>query len=241
MKQDIVNNIRSIGLLFGPDFFHILGYSDFEGSAFTHTVDVKILIADQMAFDSANPLYSFMVHPNWTLIPSNIFREEDSSLYLKLNTGFSESSEFTHEEIVSHSMVLVYERDQKNEEKSYQIKPNLQVKHLAASLIDRGKKISKDKNLLDIFIFQKVAYLFVWKSNSLLLGNGITVEDENDLLYFVMYTLNVLSISTTIYTDITGTGDLYMAAYDKLSAYMPNLSPSAQDDSKLATILSECA
>ncbi|MEM9053244.1 MAG: DUF3822 family protein [Bacteroidota bacterium] len=241
MKQENFENIQSIGLLVGPDFFHINCYSDLDGESYVGTIDGLTQPTNIPELSRANPLYSFSVHPNWTLIPSDIFREEDSPVYLKLNTGFIEGSAHGHDEVSGLAMTLVYEREHDLEEKSYQLKPSLQISHLAKSLISKIKRSSKGTDSLNIYLFDNVAYVFIWKSDSLLLGNSLMFETAEDLLYYIMYTLKQLEVSTNIQTDLVGAGKYVKPVKDELKKYLANLSEKEPSEADLAVILSECA
>ena len=223
MEPDILEHIQSIGLLIGPDFFHIYCYGDLDGKSYIKTIDAIAHPSNISELSEANPLYSFSVHPNWTLIPSDIFREEDSHLYLKLNTGFTEGAAFGHDEVSGLSMKLVYQRENELEEKSYQLNPSLQVGHLAKRVITRIRRSSKSTDSLHIYLFGKVAFVFIWRSESLLLGNSLNFETSEDLLYYIMYTLKQLDVPTTVQTELKGTGNHVKPLKGELKKYLTKI------------------
>ena len=110
------NNIETIGLLFEPNFFHIHCYSDLYGENFVKTVSCR---RDKhynfSELQSKNHLFATITNPNWTLVPTAIFREEDAKRYLELNSGYGGNSSLSYSALDGLGSTLIFERDEEAE------------------------------------------------------------------------------------------------------------------------------
>ncbi|MCZ4407382.1 DUF3822 family protein [Cryomorphaceae bacterium 1068] len=239
-------HFETIGLLFEPNFFQIYCYSDLEGDVFVKTISCKRNGQyDFSELKSKNHLFALSSQPHWTIVPTAVFREEDARGYLELTTGFEGKSLFSHSTLEGLESVLIYERDTEAEKLLSQIQPALEVKHLAGTLLEHGRrKVSESKgDLLQIQVLDQLALVTIFRQGSLLLANCIEINKSEDLIYYTFYTLKKLDISTEIRTEISGSGTIFSSVKKQAAKFLTNLNDSGKDSvsDQLAVIIAQCA
>lgn len=235
-------HIESIGLVLEPNFFRIHCYSDLEGANFVKTISCsRDRHHDFSELQSKNHLFALNCHPHWTIVPAAIFREEDMSRYLELNTGFTRGGLPTYSPLDGLESVLIYPSDEEAEKLVRQVQPALEIKHVENTLLEYGRrKVSEKKeDLLLIQVFDDLAMVNIFKEGSLLLANSIEVAKTEDLVYYVFYILKKLKISTGIQTELDGYGTLLPGITSQLSKFLTNFNKA--ESSHLAVIIPQCA
>jgi hypothetical protein len=121
--------------------------------------------------------------------------------------------------------------------------PAINVLHVAGALIEysRRKSLSLEGDLFRIEVFQDMAILCIISDGKLQLANSLDTVNAEDLIFYVLYTLNKLDISTEIQTEISGEQDTVMALVKELGKYMSNLHALGEDKpSILQEIIPRC-
>jgi len=238
--------IETIGLLFEPNFFRIHSYSDLDGTDFVKTVSCqRNKLYDFSELQSKNHLFATITHPHWTLVPTAIFREEDAKTYLELNTGYAGSSPLSYSALDGLESVLIYERDEEAEKLVSQIQPALETKHLAATLLEYGRRQVSEKrdDLLHVHVLDQLAIINIFHQGSLLLANSIEVDKAEDLIYYIFYTLKKLEIPIGIKSDFVGSGPILTSVKKQAVKFLTNVKDDEQikGGNQLAEIIPQCA
>jgi len=244
-QPSFTRKTNSFGLVFEPDLFDVYQYEDFEGRSFIGTERSKRFSLEKNgSLSEANPLFTFLTTPNWTLIPSSVFREEDKQTYLKLNTSFEEENECLHEEITALGVVLIYENDTKATRLVEERFPGLAIQHVAVPFILHSRERGKEKggNTLNIWAFENYAKVMVSRDGEILLANCVSSNQSVDIVYFILYALKQLDIPNSVDTEMHGTGSIAKSTAEELSKYLSHFHWHGKQSSlDLSKILSPCA
>lgn len=217
-------DIQSIGLIFEPNFFTAYFYGD---------LDPKIPLAYR-SFDSTVPLqsseikalkpvYALTFNGDYTLVPQQVFNDDDAGKYLNFNTSAS-ANEAEWNRIIGLESVLIYKRDEKSEGTVERIFPSLRVKHGIGALLEYCRQSQTGAH--EVFLNQSddVFDLVIFGKSTLLFANSIQAGHPEDVRYFLLYTLKLLGLKTEIKINLLGASAKNEKVIELLKPYLPKLN-----------------
>ena len=223
-------DIQSIGLIFEPDFFTAWFYGDMEAGipigfgAFDSTVPLQ-----SSQIKSLKPIFALSFNGDYTLVPMQVFNDEDAGKYLSFNTSAA-GIDAEWNRIIGLDSVLIYQRDEKSEATVERIFPSLRVKHGVGALLEFCRQNQQDDS--QVFLNQSgdVFDLVIFSGSALLFANSIHAGHPEDARYFLLYTLKTLELNTATKVNLLGASAKNNKLIELLRPYLPNLSPSLTDN-----------
>lgn len=224
------NDFQSIGLVFEPNFFTAYFYSDSEAGkpvAFqqfeTHQSEVPAKLK------SPHPAFALTFNTHWTLVPQSIFKAEDADTYLHFNTGTSkipgdnqaEKAPGNHsidipqvaggnraewDRLIGLESILIYEKDNASEKVLEKISPGLRLKHGIGALLEFCRFLHAEKKAEECFLHQSgnSFSLVVFNRSGLVFANSIYTKHDEDIRYFVLYSLKTLGLQKEVELYLLG-------------------------------------
>jgi len=235
-----INDIRSVGLVFGPNFFIAYFYSDYDGQK---PLGYKRGNFDEgEAFSSLanyNPIFAHTFNPDWTLMPQAVFEEKDAKTILKFNTA-ADGAEAKWNRVIGLDAVICSAPDQDISKKVEEIFPGLDVRHGVGPLLEYCRKVEKKNEHIFLHEANGRFTLIVFDGAKLLLANSFDGKFDEDVRYFVLYTLKQLKIETTSAFTFLGDVAENKSILDMLGPYLHNIkSPILADSPANKTATSE--
>lgn len=223
-------DIQSIGLIFEPDFFTAYFYGDLEAripiafGAFDSTVPLQ-----SSEIKALKPIFALSFIGDYTLVPMQVFNDEDAGKYLSFNTSAT-ANEAEWNRIIGLDSVLIYQRDEKSEATVERIYPTLRVKHGMGALLEFCRQNQKGNH--EVFLNQSgdVFDLVIFSSSAVLFANSIHAGHVEDVRYFLLYTLKTLELNTDINVNLLGASAKNKKIIELLKPYFPKLDTSLNND-----------
>lgn len=223
-------DIQSIGLIFEPDFFTAYFYGDAEGRIpmafgnFDSTVPLQSSVIKAL-----KPIFALSFTGDYTLIPMQVFNDEDAGKYLSFNTS-ADANEADWNRIIGLDTVLIYQRDEKSESTVERIFPSLRLTHGVSALLEFCRQNQKGEH--EVFLNQSgnVFDLVIFSRSALLFANSIQATNVEDVRYFLLYTLKLLEINTDIKVNLLGASAKNKRLIDLLKPYLSNINTSLNNN-----------
>lgn len=177
-------------------------------------------------FEKCQILFSYYCKP-FTLVPRSIFDEKLLSEYLTFN-GKLDSNAFTSFRYLPNlEAYLVYNSDLEKEKYIKNQLPNTQVTHVYAGFLT-GSGIdvkSEHQNLIQLNLSDNVLTLIVFKNRKLIFFNDFEVSSLEDILYYVVFSLEQLDIVPNQESvKVSGDINLYPNLVKQLAIYINDVS-----------------
>lgn len=145
---------------------------------------------------------------NFTLIPKDIYLENELSTYLELNTG----KKLNHLNLSNHcskySLTLCFQEENEKINRLKALIPNADFFHISTFLLDNLQ------NGFNIFFINNIMYIGVLNETRLMFFNGFEINNKEESLYYLSLTCEKLRLkfNHTIF-------NVYFGA--KLKTYRP--------------------
>ncbi len=191
-----IDDLKSIGLVFEPNFFtiyfyadieshQIVGYRKFNSGENLENIDLNDL--------KANFALSFTSY--WTLVPQNVFHEEDALKFLQFNTPAG-NNQVEWERLIGFEAVLIFEPNTEADRKLETVFPGLQLKHGIGSLLEFCRNRCQKSTQISSFLHQSEDKysLVIFDGNQLIFTNTIQAQYDEDVRYFVLYSFKTLNL-----------------------------------------------
>ena len=216
-------DIQSIGLIFEPNFFTAYFYGDLDAriplayGTFDSTVPLQ-----SSEIKALKPIFALSFIGEYTLVPQQVFNDEDAGKYLSFNTS-ALANEAEWNRIIGLESVLIYKRDEKSEKTVERIFPSLRVKHGIGALLEFCRQNQNGEN--EVFFHQSgdVFDLVIFSKSHLVFANSINASHSEDARYFLLYTLKTLGLKTDIKVHLLGASAKNEKVIGLLKPYLPKL------------------
>lgn len=213
-------DIKSVGLVFEPNFFTVYYYSDIDAeSAVGYDRKERSETKDLSALKAYAPLFAITFKPEWTLIPKSLFSENDAAALLSFNTSF-EGDKAEWDEILGIEAVQIFGRDELAEKLIEPVFPGLRVTHGARSLIELHRKTPDLKSKTLVFQAENAWYFTIFKNGKLLFANAISADYPEDVRYFLFYTFKQLNLDTNQTVVLLGEAVMNLGLKNLLEKYL---------------------
>ena len=173
---------------------------------------------DEVKVLFANDLYS--------LVPKDLFLEDEASNYLKFNTKILKTDVVAHDVLENQEIVTVYIPFTNITNFLFDKHGEFEYVHSISVLIETIFKINTGKGT-EVFLNNYDTYfdLIVIKDNKLLLSNSFSYETKEDFIYYLLFTVEQLELDPSdldlkLMGAINSESPLYKIAYN----YIKNVS-----------------
>lgn len=220
-----IENIQSVGLVFGPNFFTAYFYSDNEAielMAHATVTDGKKAALEAIRKKNYSPLFAFSFSKEWTLMPYEVFEENDGLAILNFNTK-SDKEEAIVNRLFGLEAVLISEPDSKSNKLVEQFFPGLELKHGVGALLDYCRKDVGTDSQMYLHQASNRYTLVVFKNKELILANSFDGKYDEDVRYFVLFAMKQLDIKNTAKCTLLGDAAMNDKIRTLLSAYLTNV------------------
>ncbi len=215
-----INDIKSIGLVFGPNFFTAYFYSDYDGNmpmAYVRSENEKEIDFPSLA--NFTPIYAVSFGPEWTLMPQSIFEEKDANTILNFNTKpGKEKAKWNR--IIGLDAVICSEPDEISAEKIEHIFPGLELRHGVGALLEYCRKTVKGGQHVFLHESNGRFTLIIFDGNKLLFANSFDGKFDEDVRYFVLYSMKQLKIDPTVPFSFLGDAAENQSIREMVSPYL---------------------
>ncbi|MBC7000080.1 DUF3822 family protein [Cytophaga sp. FL35] len=178
-----------------------------------------------------------VVHRNqlFGLVPKPLFDENELANYLKFNTKILANDHLAFDEIDSHDMVNVYVPFVNINNYIYELYGEFTYKHngtvMAESLLKGQSKAINP--ICYVYVLENQMDVTILDQKQLVLFNSFTFHTKEDFLYYLLFTLEQLKLSTeTIPLKLFGAveedDELYKLCYiyvKNISIFVPEFGP----------------
>jgi hypothetical protein len=221
-----IENIQSVGLVFGPNFFTAYFYSDVDAReiiAYTTVKESKKANLGAIRKKNYIPLFAFSFNKEWTLMPNDVFEEKDAKAILNFNTK-PDKSDAVIDRLFGLEAVLISESDTKSDKLVEQFFPGLELKHGVGPLLDYCKKDSNGSGY-QMYLHQASARytLVVFKNKELILANSFDGKYDEDVRYFVLFAMKQLNIENDVKCTMLGEAAVNNKIQSLLSDYLSDV------------------
>lgn len=191
-----IDDLKSIGLVFEPNFFTIYFYADIESHQIAgyRTFNSGENIPD-IDLNGLKASFALSFTSDWTLVPQNVFHEDDALKFLQFNT-VAEHAKVEWERLIGFEAVLLFEPNTEAERKLETVFPGLQLKHGIGSLLEFCRNRCQESTTISSFLHQSEDRysLVIFDGNQLLFANTIQAQHDEDVRYFVLYSFKTLNL-----------------------------------------------
>lgn len=169
-------------------------------------------------------VYCSVKNPFFVLIPEILFDASNPSKYL---TGVDlNGQKVLVDKIARNGVYCVYPIEQSSYEKLVHTYPNIILRHFASVLIDLTVKTgySEQKIVVSVDVEDGLFYLCISNKTDLLLCNKFAFKSPEDILYFILYSLEQFTISpSSCEIHLSGAVGEHSASVVLLNEYFENL------------------
>ena len=131
----------------------------------------------------------------YSLVPANLFKEENASDYLKFNTKILKTDFISHEEIGNTGIVNVYIPYTNIINFFFEKFGEFEYQHLNTILVENLLKLPKvDRPQIFAHVKNKQFDLVVIENGQLLLCNSFSFTEKEDFLYYILFTAEQLNL-----------------------------------------------
>lgn len=136
-----------------------------------------------------NLVYCTVKHPFFVLIPEMLFDENNAEQFL-MGIDLT-GKKILYDKVSRNGVICIYTIDQEAYERIIFQYPNVILRHYASVLIDYTVKtgFTEQKNVVTVDLENHVFYLCISKKTDLMLCNKFTCKAPEDILYFLLYSL----------------------------------------------------
>ena len=190
------DDLKSIGLVFEPNFFTIYFYADLESHQIagyrTFNSDENLA---EIELNNLKANFALSFTSDWTLVPQNVFHEDDALKFLQFNTA-AEHGKAEWERLIGFEAVLIYEPNIPVERKLETVFPGLELKHGIGSLLEFCRNRQQKSTGISSFLHQSEDRysLVIFEGDQLLFTNTIHAQHDEDVRYFVLYSFKTLNL-----------------------------------------------
>lgn len=217
-------DIESIGLVFEPNFFTAYFYADAHAKNLTayKTFNSWVSLQSQ-EIKELKPLFALSFKGPYTLVPQQVFKEEEAGIYLEFNTSAT-GKKVEWERLIGLESIMIYEPDSESEAMLAEAFPGLRLKHGIGSLLELCRQ--NEKKETEVFLNQtgKNFDLAVFKNQKLIFANTVKANHAEDLRYFVLFTLKTLQINTETPLNLLGKAVNNTEIINLLQEYLPHIN-----------------
>lgn len=238
--------VRLDGLSFftqDPDSLEILHY---ENHPFTNKVDAMGLTqeVERLYHSSAILKQSYkkvcIVYVNslFTLVPKAVFNEDFLADYLKFNTKILATDYIAHDILEEQEMVCVYVPYTNCNNLFFDYYGSFEYHHSMSLLVKNtlsllGKRDDTPQVLVNVH--QSTFELVVYQGKQLLLANSFDFTTKEDFIYYLLFTLEQLSLDPeTTHVDLVGAILKESALYNIAYTYIRNVTLGNTTNSPIA-------
>lgn len=178
-----------------------------------------------------------VVHRNqlFGLVPKPLFDENELANYLKFNTKILANDHLAFDEIDSHDMVNVYVPFVNINNYIYELYGEFTYKHngtvMAESLLKGQSKAINP--ICYVYVLENQMDVTILDQKQLVLFNSFTFHTKEDFLYYLLFTLEQLKLSTEtiplkLFGDVEEDDELYKLCYKyvkNISIFVPEFGP----------------
>lgn len=226
-----INDIRSVGLVFGPNFFIAYFYSDYDGQKPLAYKRGNLDETEEFSsLANYNPIFAHTFNTDWTLMPQAVFEEKDAKTILKFNTS-ADGAEAKWNRIIGLDAVICSEPDKTVTDRVNEIFPGLDLRHGVGALLEYCRKVNKSNEHVFLHEAEGRFTLVVFDGDKLLLANSFDGKFDEDVRYFVLYSLKQLKIETTAAFTFLGDVVANKSVLDMLGPYLHNIQSPLLSDS----------
>jgi len=165
-------------------------------------------------------------HSGSTLVPAALYEESKKDMYLEFMENVHSNSTVHTDHISSIDAKNIYAFDKNIHEIILEKYANIQIKHYSSMLIETILKSYKHDTSLVTFvhILNDTFDIVIAKSNELLFYNAFKFSSEEDILYYLLFTLDQLKLNPEqINLMISGEIIAESELYSMLSRYIRNV------------------
>lgn len=220
-----IENIQSVGLVFGPNFFTAYFYADVDAKeliAHTTVSEGKKSKLDAIRKKKYVPLFAFSFSKEWTLMPNDVFEENDGAAILNFNTKPDKTNVIT-DRLFGLDAVLISESDTKSNKLVEQFFPGLELKHGVGPLLDYCRKDSGSGYQMYLHQAYTRFTLAVFNNKELILANSFDGKYDEDVRYFVLFAMKQLNIENSAKCTLLGEASVNHKIQTLLSQYLTDV------------------
>lgn len=138
-----------------------------------------------------------LINQKSSLIPSPIFDENELEEYLRLNFEINSDEQLMHDKLLQSGINNCYAVNRNWLEKIKSFYPNATFQHFSSSFIESSLQYSHHETAAFVNFDSKQFELLVKKNQQLIFYNSFQYQTAEDVIYFVMYAFEQLSLSNT--------------------------------------------
>ncbi len=192
-------------------------------SEWLNEIPAKSIILKNYEFKSTTVA---VVNELSTLVPSALFREEDTEKYFRFNFN-SNHSHILSESIRAFDVVNVFALSSSLNESVYRLFDHPAIHHHTSSLLQGVHLAFRKSNEKMLLINIRSGYvdIVVTEGKKLIFTNSFAFKNNDDLVYYVMFVCDRLQLDTeSVSTFILGEVERESAMYHMLYKYIRNLN-----------------
>lgn len=236
------DDLKSIGLVFEPNLFTIYYYTDLESHhiAGFRTYDSKVNLSD-LELNDLQANYALIFTSDWTLVPQNIFHEDDATKFLEFNAT-SEIGKAEWERLIGFEAVIIHEPNLASEKILESVFPGLELKHGVGSLLEFCRIHQQKIKGITSYLHQSEDRftLVIFDSDKLIFANTIHSKHMEDLRYFVLYSFKTLNLDTGHSVFLLGGATKNKELIKNLRIYLSQIKTSIElNDGSVSEMNSE--
>jgi len=129
-----------------------------------------------------------------TLVPNNIYKKEDAKTFLSFNTEIK--GKVITDTILSKKVNLIYCVPKNLLEITKNFFPNAKQKSQESILIEQYNNLNDNTNTAYIYLNENKLLITIFKHKELVFNNTFEYKTKEDILYFTLFTLEQLKLST---------------------------------------------
>jgi len=220
-------DIHAVGLVFEPNFFRLNYYGDREAQKLIGTEEVAYGSEPEVKeLSNLYPLYALTFNAHYTLMPNDLFDEDQAQKILAFNTE-SKSPNVDWNSDPTNQAKIIFERDIHSEQYLDSLFPGLQLRHGVHALLSYSRNF-KLSNLLTILAKSGEKYtLAVFQNGKTKFINTIDAKHIEDVIYFLLYTLKTLDIGVKTPLILLGVSPDDNGLKTSLEKYLTSVSKSS--------------
>lgn len=219
---------QSIGLSFEPNFFTTWLYGDKLGSILIgeekypiHDLDWKAMVSTLAAEQAA---FGLTHGERFTLAPTTIFDEDEAGSLLQLNTSYDGNGNLNYDHIHALGITVLYQDERDAQKITDEYFTGLKIQHVVSHLIQTLHKAAV-KGKVQMFVYNCASnyYFIVFKDAQLALANSLDALSDEDVIYFLLYTLKQIGPKSHSEITLLGNANDLISLKTALEPYQPNV------------------
>lgn len=220
---------QSIGLSFEPNFFTTWLYKDKLGTNLigeerypVHDLDWASTI---QALPAQQAVFGLTHGERFTLVPTSIFDEEHAGALLQLNTSFDGTGTLNFDHLHALGITVLYQDETEAQKIADDHFTGLKIQHVVSHLIQTLHKAA-NKGKVHMFIYNCAThyYFVAFKNAKLALANALNALSDEDVMYYLLYTLKQIGAKTDSEVTFLGNANELVALKSALAPYQPKVN-----------------